>query len=244
MGFGYIFIGSALCVNVVAHGYTDLIAYVLMLLGMTSLKDYGARLKTAYYAAYPLLFVGIIEFLLYFTSFLGFSPARLFEFPISDSELLMEAGMLNQILLLIFTFLLLRGLRALSREIDNFALESRVFRNQIFAVLYHLPMAFLNMPFESKRVNLVQNYMMFPFLLFGFVYLILQAKLVFSFYMWVCPEDDVNMERRPSKFGFVNKLNRLSDKIDDRTIERKRQEREEKAKKEAAKGTREKKKRN
>ena len=72
--------------------------------------------------------------------------------------------------------------------------------------------------------------MMFPFLLFGFVYLILQAKLIFSFYMWICPEDDVEMNRRPSKIGMINALNRISDKIDDRTVERKKAEREEKMK--------------
>ena len=226
MGFGYIFVGSVLAVNVVAHGYTDFIAYILILLGMLTLKDYGTRFQKAYYAAYPLLFIGAIEFLLYFTSFLGWSPAKLFDFPISDSLLMAEAGMLNQILLFIFTFLLLRGLRTLARETDTFALESRVFRNQIFAVLYHLPMAFLNMHFENKTVRLVQSYMMFPFLLFGFVYLILQAKLIFSFYMWICPEEDLSMDRRPSKFGFVNRLNRLSDQIDDRTIERKKKEQE------------------
>ena len=232
MGFGYIFIGSVLTVNVVAHGYTDIIAYILILLGMMSLKDYGPRLKTAYYAAWPLLFIGIIEFLLYSANFLGFSAAELFDFPISDSALLMDAGMVNQILLFIFTFLLLRGLRTLAKETETFALESRVFRNQIFAVLYHLPMAFLNMPFENQSINRVQNYMMFPFLLFGFVYLILQAKLIFSFYMWICPEEDVGMERRPSKIGIINALNRVSDKIDDKTVERKKKEREEKLKQE------------
>lgn len=232
MGFGYIFVGTVLTVNVVAHGYTDLIAYILILLGMLTLKDYGARLKTAYYAAWPLLFVGGIELLLYASDFLGFSAAELFDFPVTDSELLMEAGMLNQIVLFIFTFLLLRGLRTLAKETDTFALESRVFRNQIFAVLYHLPMAFLNMPFDHATVNRVQNYMMFPFLLFGFIYLILQAKLIFSFYMWICSEEDVSMERRPSKIGVINALNRFSDKIDDQTLERKKQEQEEKAKRE------------
>lgn len=243
MGFGYIFVGSVLTVNVVAHGYTDFIAYALMLLGMMTLKDYGARLKTAYYAAFPLLLIGILEFLLYGANFLGFSAAKLFDFPMTDAELLMEAGMLNQILLFIFTFLLLRGLRTLAKETATFALESRVFRNQIFAVLYHLPMAFLNIPFESKTVSNVQSYMMFPFLLFGFIYLILQAKLIFSFYMWICPEEDVAMERRPSKIGIVNALNRVSDKIDDQTVERKRKEREEKLKAEESRRANGKKKR-
>ena len=232
MGFGYLFVGYVLTVNVVAHSYTDFIAYALMLLGMMTLKDYGPRLKTAYHAAWPLLAIGIIEFLLNGASFLGFSPAKLFDFPMTDAELLMEADLCNHILLLIFTFLLLRGLRMLARETDTFALETRVFRNQIFAPLYHLPMAFLNMPFESEKVSTVQSYMVFPFLLFGFVYLILQAKLIFSFYMWICPEDDVDMERRPSKLGVINALNRISDKVDDKTLARKKLEQEEKMKKE------------
>jgi hypothetical protein len=230
MGFGYIFVGSVLTVNVVAHGYTDLIAYALILIGMMTLKDYGPRLKTAYYAAWPLLFVGLIELLLYGATFLGFNASTLFGFVESDRELLMDADLLNQVFLLIFTFLLLRGLRTLAKETDTFALESRVFRNQIFAVLYHVPMAFLNLSFENPTVNRVQNYMMFPFLLFGFVYLILQAKLIFSFYMWICPEEDINMERRPSKLGIINSLNRVSDKIDEKTVERKQREREEKQK--------------
>ena len=229
MGFGYLFVGTVLTVNVVAHGFTDLIAYILLLMGMMTLKDYGTRLKSAYYAAWPLLAVGAIELFVTGADFLEIDLAALIGFGTTNESLSRDAGLLNQIALLVFTFLLLRGLRTLAQETDSPSLEVRAFRNQIFAVLYHVPMAFLNIPFTAKPLIAAQNYMFYPFLLFGFIYLILQAKLIFSYYMWICPEDDVEMERRPSRIPFLNKLYRISDKIDDKTVERKREERKEKA---------------
>ena len=215
MGFGYIFVGTALTVNVVAHSYTDLIAYLLILIGMLTLKDYGQKLHTAYLAAWPLLAVGLLELVLVAADLLDFGLSPVY---------LQEASFLNQLFLLIFTFLLLRGLRILAKETETFALETRVFRNQLFALLYHLPMLFISIPFESTAVRRVQATMFFPFLLFGFVYLILEAKLIFSFYMWICPQGEEDMERKPSRIPLLNSLYRLSDKIDERTAQRKQEE--------------------
>ena len=99
MGFGYIFIGVALTANVVANSFTDAIAYLLILMGMQILKDYGSRLKQAYLAAFPLLLVGLFEFALNVLDFINiFSSVQLRE----------TAGLINQIVYFIFT-MLLRG---------------------------------------------------------------------------------------------------------------------------------------
>ena len=57
----------------------------------------------------------------------------------------------------------------------------------------------------------------------------LNAKCFFESYIWICLEGDEGMERRESRFGFINKLNALSDRMESKTLERKERERREKA---------------
>ena len=215
MGFGYIFIGTVLTVNVVAHQFTDLLAYLLILVGMMPLSEYGRRLKTAKNACFVLLFVGACEFSLALLHLVGVY---------TDLELMRETALVNQLMLYVFTFLLLRGLATLADETGTHTLRVRVFRQQIFAFIYHIPMALLEVDFENAAVKTVQLNATLPLMLFGLVYLVLQAKLIFSFYMWICPEGEEGMERKPSRFGFINKLNAIGDKIDDKTLERKQKE--------------------
>ncbi len=233
MGFGYIFVGTVLTVNVVAHQFTDLLAYLLILIGMLPLSEYGNRLRTAKNASFVLLFVGACEFSLALLDLIGVY---------TDLELMSETALVNQLMLYVFTFLLLRGLATLADETGTPTLRVRVLRQQIFAFLYHIPMALLEVDFGSEAVKSFQLNATLPFMIFGMVYLILQAKLIFCFYMWICPEGEESMERKPSRFAFVNKLNAIGDKIDDRTLERKKNEQEARMKRKMDKEQRKKKK--
>lgn len=217
MGFGYLFVGTVLTVNVVAHQFTDLLAYLLILIGMLTLSDYGPRLRLAKNASFVLLFVGACEFSLSLLDILGVY---------TDYELMRETALVNQLMMYVFTFLLLRGLATLADETGTHSLRVRVFRQQIFAFIYHIPMGLLEVDFGSEAVKNFQLNATLPLMLFGMVYLILQAKLMFSFYMWICPEGEERMERKSSRFAFINKLNAIGDKIDDKTLERKQREQE------------------
>ena len=130
----------------------------------------------------------------------------------------------------------------LAEETGTHSLRVRAFRQQILAFVYHIPMALLEVDFENKTAESIQYHAAMPLLLFGMVYLILQAKLIFSFYMWICPEGEEGMERKPSRFGFVNKLNAIGDKIDDKTLERKQREQRERMQRKMDKQRRKKKK--
>ena len=45
-----------------------------------------------------------------------------------------------------------------------------------------------------------------PLLLLNFAWIILDLVLIASCYSRICDENDVDMERKPSRFAFVNKI--------------------------------------
>ncbi len=219
MGFGKLFIGTILTMNLAAHSYTDFLAYFLMLYGLYSLREYNRRFKGAFWLSVPLFAIGFSE--------LALSLLDLLEI-YDNAYLFQELFIVNQLLLYATTVLILLGVAELSMETDIPALRVRAFRNQIFAFIYHGCMVFLNISTKSNGVAAVQQTMLFPVILFGFVYLFLQAKVIFSCYMWICPEDDVDMPTRPSRFSLFNKWRTFDNKMDERTAERRAGQRREK----------------
>ncbi len=219
MGFGTLFIGTLLTMNLAAHGYTDFLAYFLILYGLYGLRAYNRKFKSAFGVSVLLFAVGLAE--------LTFSLLELLEV-YQNNSLLQELFILNQIVLYVTTVLILLGVAELAIETDIPSLRVRAFRNQIFAFIYHGCMVFLNISTGSAGVTAVQQTMLFPVMLFGFAYLILQAKVIFSCYMWICPEEDADMPTRPSRISLFNKWRAFDNRIDERTAERKEQARREK----------------
>lgn len=211
MGFGTLFVGTVLTVNIAAHGYTDLIAYLLFLLALLRLREYNRKFQAALYSVLPLLFAGIWEF--------GLNVADLLDI-YRNEQFLQEAYLLNQVALYFTTALILRGIGALAIDTDVPTIRVRAFRNQILAFIYHGCMVFLSLSTKSNAVANVQQTMLLPVLLYGFIYLILQAKLIFSCYMWICPEEDAAMNSKTSRFAFLNRLRTFDNNMDDRTATR------------------------
>jgi Na+-transporting methylmalonyl-CoA/oxaloacetate decarboxylase gamma subunit len=50
--------------------------------------------------------------------------------------------------------------------------------------------------------------------LLQFVWAIFQLVNLFTCYMYICPEGDEDMERKPSKFAFVNEMREKMDERD------------------------------
>ena len=208
MGFGPLFVGTVLTLNIVAHEYTDFFAYLLMLLGLLHLKEYGTKFKSACISLFPLLAVGATSFVLSFLDFLEIY---------SSAWLSSKVSIANHALLCLVTLLILRAVSALAVETELPSLRVRAIRNGVFAGIYHGCMIFLNVATTSVTLTKIQLYMLLPVMLFGLVYLFLECKLIYSCYMWICPEEDVDMHATPSRFSFVNRFRAFDNKIDDKT---------------------------
>jgi hypothetical protein len=219
MGFGYLFIGYLLAFNFTYRTYTDIFSVLLMLLGLSTLKRYAKGFSRAFYAGIPFLAVSFASFTVSIGQLLG-----LFSVPLELSSFFAVSA---PILQAVFLFLTLLGVSEISRETDIPVLDARALRNRIFTPPFYGLAVLLNTRDLFAYTNEVVWVFALAYMLFGLLYTFLNAKLFFECYMWICLEGDESMERKPSRFALINKLNEISDRLDEKTLARKERERRE-----------------
>ncbi len=196
MGFGTLFLGYVILINNIAFdGFTKILAYLIMLLALLKLRPYNSPFKAAFITLIPLSAMGFV--LLYL------EVANLFFLPPS-ADAFTYSSVIANILELVFSFYLLHGIQKIAKETGVYVLEVRAFRNRIFTCLYYLLFLLGQMPWEGGIV--FWAYYNIVILLFGFAVMILNAKLIYNCYMWICLEGEEDMERRHSSFKPLDKL--------------------------------------
>ena len=152
---------------------------------------------------------------------------------VSDSTQLIPANILDTLmyaeaaLVLVYHILLLLAIRAIAKDTESEKIQSRAITNIFFISLYYLlyVIGILPTPFkESYEAN-----MGLPLLLLNFAWIILNLVLLVSCYSGICDEHDVDMERKPSRFAFVNKVRAELDAKQERARESALQYKKEKA---------------
>ena len=217
MGFGYLFIGYIIGFNFVYNGFTDIISFLFILYALLLLSRHNKHFKSSLLAIIPLCIAGLCFFVFELVTMLDIVP-------ISNKELIISYyAVLSAVLKLIYTSLLLKGIETLAFELDIPSLRIKAFRNRLFTYLYYA----LNICTQLNNDTLAEftRYALLPVMLFGIVYLILNAILFYSCYMWICLEGEEDMDRKNSSFEFLNRLHKAEGKIEDRILEQKKLER-------------------
>ncbi len=222
MGFGYLFAGYLFFFNFLPfyHIYTDVFGALVVMLGLSTLKQYAKGFESAFYASFPLALVGLISFV----GRLG-GLFSLFTFP---NELTVVLATATHITKGVFLWFALSGVAQISTQTDIPVLRLKALRNRIFTLAFYVCGVLLETNLFTHVSAFLQYFTLF-YMLFGLVYTFLNAKIFFESYIWICLEGDEGMERKESRFGFINKLNAFSDRLDQKTMERKEKERQAKA---------------
>lgn len=231
MGFGFLFVGYLLTFNFVGYNaYSDVFSTALMLLGLSTLSAYGRSFKRAFFLGLPLLALHALSFVLAVLGLLGLaSPSAELSVWLSVAGLITRGA---------FLCLTLHGVAEISRETDIPVLRLRALRDLIL----YLPFVILGVLLETNvfvSLTSVLRVLLMFYMLYGLLVTFLNAKCLYEAYIWICLEGEEAMERKSSRFGFINRLNAFSDKMDERTLERRA---EEKRRKEENKAKRNKKK--
>jgi hypothetical protein len=95
---------------------------------------------------------------------------------------------------------MLWSIRNIARDTDEKKLSFAAVRNSVFVIIYAVAYVVSLLPFKFTK------YLSLPLLLVQFVWIIFNLVLIFSCYARICDESDVNMERKPSRFAFVNEM--------------------------------------
>jgi hypothetical protein len=223
MGFGTIFIGYVLLFNLIP-GYTDVFACLLMALGLTKTIPFEERFRRPLYLVLLTILPAGASFLLEMLGLVGISLGGFY----------LESlyPLLRAILFLFITLDLLLAVDRIAEVTDIPALRVASFRNRIFTGLYYGLCIFSNLGFASDSILAkIALYAVFATILVGLFTHFLNAKLLFSCYMWICPEGEEGMEREQSRFAFVNRIREKTDEREEAFARRKSEEQNEKLRK-------------
>ena len=202
MGFGSLFIGYFLLLNVVMPGFTNILAACIMMLGLYKLSVLNKPFKLAFFIC-----VGFAVF-----SLADFVVSVLFMFlpTISNATVQNYFSVLRLFACCILTVAILAGIQDVSNEVEleKIPKRSRVLMYATFAV-YMLYML-LSVPeltvFMDKSLEKVL-YSIAIFALFGMI--IVNLYTIYTCYARICmPGDEKRKEQKPSRFGFVNEYRR------------------------------------
>ena len=193
MGFGTLFIGYFLLLNIVKPAASDVIAGLVILLALERLARVNS--KFAISRIFTLLFsaVGLFRFVLFFGGmiFAGFTE---FETLISP-----YAGALRYLLLIPMTVLILFGIEEVAREVELEKVPTRARFLAFFGIAIHLLYVICELPIALPSLIYTIE------ILLEFIYSVTLIFLIWNCYYMICMPEDVNgKKRKPSRFAFVN----------------------------------------
>lgn len=117
---------------------------------------------------------------------------------------------------LVFNGAMLYSLWSIGKETGIESVMGDSIRNAVFVGIYYLVMIICAIPSEQVK-NFVgeTGLVMWGFILY-LLCIILNHILIFKCYAKICDENDTEMERKPSRFAFVNKYREILDEKQER----------------------------
>lgn len=200
MGFGTLFFGYFLLLNIYYYSFTDLIAALVMAIALQKLMTVNVPFKKAFYASLVLGFVGAVELVLGFIDMF---------FPTLDMASIMPyIDIPRYIIVAILTLLIFSGIEEVSREVGLSVLAARAHISMIFSIIVYFVSSILAVPFTSGVIAvkvLATAGVIIQFTTFFIV--CLNLYVIHKAYAKICmPEDnEIDTDDAPSRFGFINR---------------------------------------
>ncbi|MBQ7379927.1 MAG: hypothetical protein IJW70_09675 [Clostridia bacterium] len=233
MGFGILFLAYFLAFFV-PLSYLHIIGYAAVAWALLKLKDYRPQFMKAVWWLIPLgicCLYHVVNSVLSLLPSLGMAAVEL---PFINQTVTAVVSMVESVLILCFHFSLLRTVRGFASELELPAIAKRAdwglwlvsIQSTCYVVALILELASMELQLFSLIAFLLQ-----------FVWSVYNMINIFTCYMYICPEGDEDMERKPSRFAFVNEFREKMDERDRRAreketsyMERKRQNKKKKHK--------------
>ncbi len=210
MGFGWLFIGYFVTMLMTFNpvGFAiRLIGYAMILVSAIKLRRYQSAFGWA--ALGSCLMLGV-------SAALAVSDVSeyLYQGMVLDTKLVSDLareilGHVERGAQLVFTVLLLWAIRKIALETEVRKISDNAIRNLIFVGFYYVVYVIGNLPFAWVK-NLLTELGVISLMLY-FAWIILNLCLIYSCYANICDEGDVEMERKPSRFAFVNQFREEND---------------------------------
>lgn len=213
MGFGILFTGYAICffVSMTYYGYVfRLVGFCIMAMALLRLREYGSSFR------YPLIVSAVMSVFGVYETY--YQMALKFELPMPEFFSTLEGAMdwFCMAGILVFNLSLLYAIYDIANRLDLTSQKNMAIRNSIFVFMY-LVLNVLGMgPFKGNET--FSRYFAFPVFLIQLLWVIFNLVLIFSCYMYICPEGDEDMPRRKTGIGFIDRLAEESDRRTEKAI--------------------------
>ncbi len=211
MGFGSLFVGYMFLLAIPLRSMgicVEVLGYFIVLRALSKmvLGQYQCGFLRAHYACYLLLPLGLFSLGLQSLDAVGFH--EVYNSVYAATELVYT--ILLAAALLIFHYFLYEGVAALARDVALPDIVRQTYRNRILTVVYFTLAIAVNF-FDIPALTEILPYrnMIGIVSLVGIVWILLNAKMIFNCYMWICLPGDEDMPIREgeSNFGLPSLFN-------------------------------------
>ncbi len=216
MGFGPLLIGYLITfiISLGVGNYlfaTMLIGGFIMFLGLSELRRYCPSFIYAIIANVLMILCSFYETAAFFDN------AFLLETGISGENILLVFDWIEFAINLVFNITLLYGIADLSVRVDYPETKQKAFRNMVFVGVYNVFQLMLFIPnsiFENDK-----GFFLTLLMIIQLIYAFFNIFLIFKCYAMICPAGEEDMNRKPSRFKFVNKMREKQDEREQQAIE-------------------------
>ena len=200
MGFGTLFFGYFLLLNIAYYGYTDMIAALIMAMALNKLSSVTPSFKSGFYVSLAFAAIGFGELIISFIDM--FSPSS------GYLDLLDYIMIPRTVAIAILTLFILKGIEEVAGEVglSDLAKRARISMTAVL-IIYGLE-TLLDIPIEYSGIVLKILSVLAVFVIFStFVIVTVNLVTIYRAYMKICMPDDVDndISDKPSRFEFINR---------------------------------------
>ena len=202
MGFGTLFIGYFFLINISYYSYTDIIAAMIMSIGLYKLSNVNNSFRNGMISALCFAAFGLFEAAL--------SAIELFG-PIGwIGNALPYIGCARYLFIFILTVFIMRGISEVAKEVEADALNKSALAAMPLSTVFPVA-AILELPIIADIVGGAATYIYFAVLLAIVFFILSNLYTIYRAYMQICmPEDnEKNKEQKSSVLDkFYDKIER------------------------------------
>ena len=191
MGFGTLFIGYFLLLNLTYYGFSDVVAAAVMLLGLYKLAKVNKPFEIAAIGCTVFLAFAFCEF--------GIATYELFFKRIDSSAVISVVGILRSLIIGTFTYFTLKGIVTIAKEVELENVPKKASRLSIATIIIYALWTILQLP-----LPFMSDYILFATIVGTLVLIVMNLTVIYNCYMRICMPGDEDMKDKPSRFAFVN----------------------------------------
>jgi hypothetical protein len=201
MGFGTVFVGYFLLLNIGYYGFTDIIAALIMMLGLYKLSGINRPFYLGFIASGVFSVFALWE--------LVFRAAEMLGFNLLSSSLAFFIPVVRYVILSALTALILLGIVEVAREVELMKTAARARASIYLTFALYLTCLLLETPIAKLFPTALIAIFVFISVFGTAALIIFNLTIIFSCYKEICmPDEKIDSEPRESKFKFVNDFRR------------------------------------